>query len=94
MFVSEKEDERRLLMAEMGWLWRIRRMSRRENVRNEKNHRRAGGSRNSGQDSSDLNMWSGLRWKDYQSQLYMDMWKKSEAEGGRERSGWTTSGKT
>jgi len=44
--------------------------------------------------SCGLDMWNGWREKDYQSRLYMDTWREREAEGGKGRSGWTTSGKT
>src|SRR6218665_2251581 len=36
-------------------------------------------------------MW---REKDYQSPLYIDTWRDREAEGDKERSGWTMSGNT
>ena len=45
-------------------------------------------------DPSSLDTWNGRRGKDYQSQIYMDMTVEGrEAEGGKGRSGWTTSGK-
>jgi len=37
-----KEDERRLLVAEMAWLRRIRGRSRRESIRNEKTREELG----------------------------------------------------
>jgi len=38
--------------------------------------------------------WDRWRGKDYQSQLYTDMWMEREAVGGRGKSRWTMSGKT
>ena len=36
--------------------------------------------------SCGLDMWNGWSEKDYQSRLYMDTWRKREAEGGKGRS--------
>src|SRR6218665_3887160 len=41
-WTMRKEDERRLLMAEMAWLTRIRGRSRRERMRNEKTREELG----------------------------------------------------
>ena len=35
-----------------------------------------------------------MEGENYQSQLYMDMWREKEAERGRGRSGWIMSDKT
>src|SRR6218665_2922461 len=73
-----KEDERRLLVAEMSWLRRIIGRSRREKVRNEQTREELEAeekwykrSRKGGY--SGLDTWKGRRRKDYQMQLYMDM---------------------
>jgi len=56
------------------------------------NKRRAEGSRNSGRKDQEKEtplIWTcgADRGEDYQSQLYMDMWREREAEGGRGRFG-------
>src|SRR6218665_3503623 len=73
-----KEDERRLLVAEMSWLRRIIGRSRREKVRNEQTRKELGAEETVVQkikkrDYSGLDTWKGWRRKDYQMQLYMDM---------------------
>src|SRR6218665_534521 len=84
-----KEDERRLLVAEMSWLRRIIGRSRREKVRNEQTRQELGAEETVVQkikkrrlqwfghvekgDYSGLDTWNGWRGKDYQMQLYMDM---------------------
>src|SRR6218665_2163026 len=94
-----KEDERILLVAEMSWLRRIIGRSRREKVRNEQTREELGPKkqwykRSRKGDYSGLDTCKGWRRKDYQMQLYMDMWREREAEGDRGRTGWTISRKT
>src|SRR6218665_842121 len=79
-----KEDERRLLVAEMSWLRRIIGRSRREKFRNEQTSemnkqekslglKKQRYKRSRKGDYSGLDTWKGWRRKDYQMQLYMDM---------------------
>src|SRR6218665_2712418 len=73
-----KEDERRLLVAEMSWLRKIIGRSRREKVRNEQTRKELGlkkqwYKRSRKGDYSGLDTWKGWRREDYQMQLYMDM---------------------
>src|SRR6218665_135551 len=71
-----KEDERRLLVAEMSWLRRIIGRSRREKVRNEQTREEL--EETVVQKIKERRLqwfgtWKGWRRKDYQMQLYMDM---------------------
>src|SRR6218665_855197 len=69
-----KEDERRLLVAEMSWLRRIIGRSRREKVRNEQTREELGlkkqwYKRSRKGDYSGLDTWKRWRRKDYQMQF-------------------------
>src|SRR6218665_2499194 len=73
-----KENEGRLLVAEMSWVRRIIGRSRREKVRMNKQEKSLGlkkqwYKRSRKGDYSGLDTWKGWRRKDYQMQLYMDM---------------------
>src|SRR6218665_1518339 len=86
-------------VAEISWLRRIIGRSRREKVRNEQTREELGArkqwyKRSRKGDYSGLDTWKGWRRKDYQMQLYVDMYSEREAERDRGRPGWTMSGKT
>ena len=71
-----KEDERRLLAAEMSWLRRIIGRSRREKSEMIKHEKSLGLKKqwykiSRKRDYSGLDTWKGCRRKDYQIQLYM-----------------------
>ena len=91
-----REDERRLLVAEMSWLRRILGRSRRDKIRNEVTREELGQKETVVDKIRKRRLtWFGhvTRMDDKRlpaaAHMYTVMWRKQEAEEDKQRPGWT-----